>query len=104
MSEIKDRKYCCEVMKAKLKNMESDVRGVIDYHEVTREYSFPLLDKTNQLIQFCPWCGIKLPKDLNNEWEEIVAKEFGITEYDYWNEDKIPPEFKNDEWWKKRGL
>jgi hypothetical protein len=91
-------------MKAKIKKMATDVKGVIDYHEITREYSFPLLDTTHQLIQFCPWCGTKLPKDLNDEWEEIVAKEFGVTQLYYRYMDKIPPEFKTDEWWKKRGL
>ncbi len=76
----------------------------IDYYEDTRKYLVRSKNGCYTKIQFCPWCGTKLPKDLNTEWEEIVAKEFGITEYDYWNEDKIPPEFKTDEWWKKRGL
>ena len=57
-----------------------------------------------QPMDFCPWCGTKLPKDLGIEWTEMVEKELGIE--DVWDIewDEIPEKYKTDEWWKKRGI
>ena len=106
MNNKKTNKHCCEIMEAKIRKTHKDDRGCIDYEPQTRLYSFRLLDKMchSQIIYHCPWCGAKLPKELTNEWEEIIAKEFGITEFYWEHEDKLPPEFKTEEWWKKRGL
>jgi hypothetical protein len=55
-------------------------------------------------ISFCPRCGKKLPKELSNEWFDIIRNDYGL---DPWMQDeyeKIPAEFLTDEWWKKRGL
>ncbi len=104
MSEIKDKKYCCDTMEF---HLTTESEKLVEYELMNREYSLIVAKSaygTHQPILFCPWCGHKFPKSLCREWEELVLKEFGITEYDYWNEDKIPPEFKTDEWWKKRGL
>lgn len=55
---------------------------------------------------YCPWCGKKLPKKLNSKWDEILEKEYGITDPFFNEKDKakMPKEFWTDEWWKKRGL
>ena len=57
-------------------------------------------------VDFCPFCGTKLPKDLTEEWFDILEKEYGLDDPYYYPEQKklIPEEFKTDEWWKKRGL
>ena len=38
------------------------------------------------------------------KWDEILEKEYGITEPFFEDKDRVPPEFWTDEWWKKRGL
>jgi hypothetical protein len=59
-------------------------------------------------INYCPFCGAKLPAHLIDERWSIILDEFG-PEYlpdDRGNPPKkeLPPEFQTDEWWRKRGL
>ena len=53
---------------------------------------------------YCPFCGAKLPKELSDEWFDILEKEYGIDDPHDSQRDKVPAEFWTDEWWKKRGL
>ena len=56
---------------------------------------------------FCPWCGIKLPKDLGSEYFDILRKEYRIAFLDVDTrkaEKSFPQDFESDAWWKKRGL
>jgi hypothetical protein len=58
-----------------------------------------------ELLIYCPWCGVQLPKDLIDEWVEIVKSKFNIKDtLDKKELKKIPKEYMTDEWWKKRGL
>ena len=68
-----------------------------------RLYGLHLPDKTFVGIKFCPWCGEKLPKELDDEWGTILEKEYGI-KMPGLNKDKVPQEFLTEDWWKKRGL
>ena len=57
----------------------------------------------------CPWCGKRLPEELEEKMEELLAEEYNITAKNWdspkWNDDTdLPEEFKTDEWWKKRRL
>ena len=96
--------HCCESMDFLCKR-DNTITCYID----TRGYRL-LLDKADQIdgtherLEYCPWCGSKLPEDLTYKIEEVLEKEYGIT--DPWDteEDKVPAEFHTDEWWKKRGL
>lgn len=56
------------------------------------------------VINNCPWCGAKLPKELGDEFADIVYGELGFDPLDINLEEKLPAEFKTDAWWKKRGL
>jgi hypothetical protein len=47
------------------------------------------------LINFCPWCGSKLPESKRDRWVEELEK-LGFT--DPFLRDDIPEEFKTDEW------
>jgi hypothetical protein len=98
--EVK-REHCCDVMDYYI--FEKD--GLVDYVPEGRSYNF-LIDSpngTHQEMWFCPWCGTKLPEDLGEEWGRILKEEYGLEEpFRTW--DKVPPEFKTDEWWKRRGL
>lgn len=53
-----------------------------------------------QAFNFCPFCGEKLPKNLDKQWYRAL-KGLGFNEPD---DEDIPEEFKSDEWWKKAGL
>ena len=55
-------------------------------------------------IHYCPWCGSKLAKELSDEWLYVLEQEYGIKDPQGNDRKKVPPEFKTDEWWKKRGL
>lgn len=59
------------------------------------------------LINYCPFCGAKLPEELDEiDMEPFLRKEYGWTDDDCWGHPmrELPPEFQTDEWWKKRGL
>ncbi|HSC25213.1 MAG TPA: hypothetical protein VLB80_03300 [Candidatus Babeliales bacterium] len=56
-------------------------------------------------INYCPWCAKPLPKDLRDEWLEVLKEEYDLDDPDSKEQKKlVPEEFKTDEWWKKRGL
>lgn len=99
---MKQIKHCCKLMDTFLE----DKRIPLQYNPITREYSIPLKGSSAiQLIFYCPWCGKKLPKDLGEEFFEILEKKYGIeSNLDILKNPNLPQEFKSDEWWKKRGL
>ena len=79
----------------------------IDYNPYLRSYSLRIVNSdygTHESMQYCPWCGTKLPKDLDGVWSKVLREEYGIIDPNVTERDKIPSEFKTDEWWKKRGL
>jgi hypothetical protein len=68
-------------------------------------FTFPAPNRARQGVDYCPWCGTKLPESLFDTRFDILEKEYGIdSPYDDKQKDKIPAEFLTDEWWKKRGL
>jgi hypothetical protein len=96
-------KHCCINLKYYLD------KGVeLEYESQFRAYYLKLQQDedncTAQEIWYCPWCGTKLPKDLDGIWFKVLKEEYGITDPIVKDKDRIPPEFKTDEWWKKRGL
>ena len=53
-------------------------------------------------IDFCPFCGARLPNRLDEKLSEILKEEYGL---DSWKDyERAPREFHTDEWWRKRGL
>lgn len=93
-------KHCCKEMT----NFSADPRVSLEYEPVLREYSIIASESGNviQEIYFCPWCGEKLPPSLRKEWYEEIVGRLGLDPDE--DEDKIPAEFKSEEWWKKRKL
>lgn len=64
-------------------------------------------EKTREVVDrlnFCPWCGKKMPKDLWNEWYDEIEKLGFELPLEPDNYDKISQEYLTDEWWKKKGL
>ncbi len=108
---------CCEQMEHQLK----DERVAISYSPIFREYSIHVIDwlipkeeiqetkdliTARQCIDYCPWCGVKLPNDLRDQYFEILRNEYDpeVDIFSIKDNPSIPAEFKSDKWWKKRGL
>ena len=79
----------------------------IIYYPHLREYNILLKRRSGGLqgIDYCPWCGIKLPTSVREEYFRILFDELHLEpEFKEIETPGLPEEFKTDEWWKKRGL
>jgi len=92
------QEHCCETMSKHLQNR----RVQIGYSPRVREYfirlAYDVPDdslRPVQLIQFCPWCGSKLPTSLRDEWCERMEA-LGLEPL----MDQAPPELATDTWWR----
>ena len=95
-------KYCCDNMEY---YAEQDIE--IEYSKRLNYYSMTLRDdeySTSCQLYYCPWCGIKLPQSLDGVWSKTLKAEYGLDDPIFDDADKVPEEFKSDEWWRKRGL
>lgn len=104
-AEEKRRNYkgphCCLTMEAEL-NRDG---AVVYYSARYREYGIKLPKSTGGiLVDYCMFCGKKLPKSVGDEWFDILEKEYKLERPLTRDQKKIPKEFLTDEWWKKRGL
>jgi len=104
---LTDEEICCEAMKNRIfrKHREPDVK----YEDVYRCYSYCTKDGYFDTLRYCPWCGKKLPEELNPD--HTIKKEFGYDYVRFSDEPEykeLPPEvkkeFETDEWWKKRNI
>lgn len=70
---------------------------LIHYSSKFREYGLIIHDGGSSfvVIQFCPFCGSRLPMSLRDQW----FKELEQRGIDPW-EDKVPVEFEAEAWWK----
>ena len=89
-----------------MEKFATDSRIGTYYSPIFRDYTINLISSSAaQSIYHCPWCGSKLPYCLDNKYEEILKKEYGIDDpYNRKQKKLIPEEFKSDKWWKKRNL
>lgn len=94
-------KHCCERMRYFLKksseNLDFDSDDIMYYAIKFDEYGIVIHDSGTSYItiQFCPWCGKKLPDSKRSLWFDELEK-LGIEDP---TEEEIPKEFKTDEWW-----
>lgn len=105
--------FCCYGIRNNV-TLESNKRKgqVIMYDPALREFSIIVIDMPDAIcvIDYCPYCGQKLPNSLREEHYSTIYKELGEkylrsdedTYDDFMN--RLPEEFQTDEWWKKRGL
>lgn len=63
------------------------------------EYAIGLDDGTVLVINYCPWCGRKLPESKRNLWHQQLEDQ-GI---DPWWEE-VPAEYQTDAWWRKQDI
>ena len=84
--------HCCQNMDKHL--AEGEV--AIYYIPKFREYGVKVLDGGTSfvLIQYCPWCGQKLPESLRDRWFDEIER-FGLEPDD----SEIPQKYLSDQWW-----
>ena len=99
-SQVNLLDFCCDEIIFHIQKLEQ----IIIYLSENRSFLIKVNQHIGQEIQYCPWCGTKLPKELSNEWWDILEKEYNIIYPLESERDKVPAEFWTDEWWKKRGL
>jgi hypothetical protein len=71
--------------------------ALIIYSDKLREYGLLIHDggSSSLAINFCPWCGAKLPDSLRERWfEELAALGFD----DPWSQE-IPAAFRSGAWY-----
>lgn len=106
-SAIKEKKYnpkelhrCLELYKELLGD-----GSLLDYSPKYREYGVKIPKTTGYvLMDYCMFCGKKLPLSLRDEWFDILEKEYGLERPASGDKKKVPEEFWTEEWWKKREL
>lgn len=104
--------FCCEDMFNNIDYIDqSNIADVennkfIFYSSKFNEYGIPIHDGENGkansyiLIQYCPWCGKRLPKSRREEWFECL-EHLGF-ESPFEDFEKIPIEFKSDLWYSNK--
>jgi hypothetical protein len=93
--------HCCLTMHCNVVD-ESDA---LHYRKRYREYGVTVPKSTNCiLMDYCIFCGKKLPPSLQDEWFNVLEKEYDLKFPLKKDKHLIPQEFLTDEWWKNRGL
>lgn len=111
MKQHNEHFFCCDALETLVNDPDDSPLQYIAYLRkfvltIPRRY----LNDPNEIalkfpISHCPRCGSTLPSSLTDEWHIFIEKKFGITGYvDQEILNTLPPEFRTDEWWKKRGL
>ena len=91
--------HCCEQMNNHITcnndNFE-DSNKLIYYSEIFDEYGIIIHDggSSSLLINYCPWCGKKIPNSRRGDWFDALEK-LGFD--DPFNQ-KIPEKYNSSEW------
>jgi hypothetical protein len=79
--------------------------SLLHYSPKYREYGLRIPKTTGyMLMNFCMFCGKKLPESVRDKWFDILEKEYELESPMEQDKKKVPRDFWTDEWWKKRGL
>ena len=116
---LEESEICCNAMKNRVRQLKYKVKKlrrmvkknphVVFYDPVYRSYLWFCSNYAFETLRYCPWCGKKLPEQLD-PWDTIM-NEYGSDYVKYPGDQgykELSPEqmleFQTDEWWKKRGL
>ena len=97
------KKYCCDKMdffasnKCEIHSNPFDCPdNLIYYNEVFNEYGLIIHDGGESccVIEFCPWCGSKLPESKRDFWFNELEKLGYLSPF----EQEIPEKFKSSKW------
>lgn len=85
--------HCCPSMAAAIDDSAVPVIFIPKF----REYGLQILDggTSFQVLNFCPWCGARLPPSLRDRWFDEMER-MGL---DPSNPDAIPDEYKDHHWY-----
>lgn len=63
--------FCCAEMKQNI-----DTTKTVYYNEIFDEYGLNIMEDNLSciLIEYCPWCGKRLPISKRQEWFECLEK------------------------------
>lgn len=88
----------CDRLKEFTSEDFDNVDKPIVYVKKFDEYGIKIMDggSSSIKIEFCPWCGERLPESKRDEWFDELEK-LGIN--DPWTE-KVPDKYLTDEWYK----
>jgi hypothetical protein len=69
------------------------------YNDLFREYSIPIQEggSSFMLIEFCPFCGTKLPESLRDEWFDRLDH-LGLEP----GSPELPLDMRSGAWWRRR--
>ena len=76
---------------------------IIRFDSSLRDWDIFFEPNGSMPLDFCPWCGAKLPAPLNSVIYKVLKREYSIENPDIWNFTNVPDEFRSDAWWKKLG-
>ena len=83
--------------------MLSKEGAIVYYDRQYREYGIEH-PKGGFLVDYCMFCGKKLPISVRDEWFDILEQEYGLERPATGDRKKVPKEFWSDDWWKNRNL
>ena len=86
-------KHCCSDMGDAIADSDS----LTTYVPRFREYGIRILDggTSCKQIDFCPWCGRRLPASLRSKWfDELERRGIDPVVRESW-----PEEFDDERWW-----
>ena len=104
-------KHCCIKMEGVLEEPGTPICYKPYIRGYCMQYGFPPKHRNKnevtlaETLDYCPWCGVRLPKELFDEWAQIVREKFNISNIlDQDELAQLPKEYTTEEWWEKRDL
>ena len=84
---------CCEKMARALTDAETPITLIRRF----REYGVKVMDggESHIIIEYCPWCGAKLPSSLRHRWFDELEL-LGIDP----ESDPLPETFSDERWYR----
>ena len=84
--------HACEEMRQSL------LCEALAYIPKFREWGVPIPDGGSSylVLTYCPWCGVRLPSSLRDEWFTQLSA-IGVGQ----PFDNVPEEFTDDRWWRR---
>lgn len=101
------KNHCCQTMTHQVNYDSEEYSNQIDFHDNLIKYNDQFDEyriiihnggNSSIAINYCPWCGLKLPKSKRELWFDILQK----LGFDEPFEQDIPNEFKTDEWYRNK--
>lgn len=108
--------HCCKFITMMLE----DGRIPIRYLPIFREYRLMETEESSRFLgyrfpknpflfglnlQYCPWCGRRLPSSLQKEWEdEVLRFDPEASSNMILEADNLPERLLGEEWWRDRNL